>query len=162
MLLTPLGEIKVFYDDKEVEYNVKAVKCDKRCPDLGGRFIIEVHFKPDGREHIISCRIINHVVHPYDDIETGERLELKSFYNENVKLSIGMEGDTGYLFDGTRYSDEYDYDTDYLSNGVEYDVLETTKTEIYRFGIAWIEPYSEENDIQTWFGADITMMPADI
>lgn len=37
-----------------------------------------------------------------DEIETGEYLELKSFYDKTIKLSIGMIGQTGYWI----YSDK--------------------------------------------------------
>ncbi len=47
-------------------------------------------------------------------------------------------------------------DTEYLNNGVNYIIIGNTKTTTYVFGIAWIENVTEENDIQTWFGADPT------
>ena len=37
-----------------------------------------------------------------DEIETGEYLELKSFFDKTIKLSIGMIGQTGYWI----YSDK--------------------------------------------------------
>lgn len=44
----------------------------------------------------------------------GERLELKSFYKDNTKLSIGMEGESGYYADGICASYIYDYDNEYI------------------------------------------------
>ncbi|MDO5292729.1 MAG: hypothetical protein Q4F05_08265 [bacterium] len=158
MLLTPLGKIKILYDNEEIEYKALAIEYDKSCTELDGRYLIRVSFKPDGHRHIISCRIINYTPNTNDDIESGENLELKSFYKEKVKLSIGMEGDTGYFLNGMRLSEYYDYDTEYLHDGVGYVVLETTTTDEYKFGIAWLNNCTEENDVQTWFGADPTLI----
>jgi hypothetical protein len=76
-------------------------------------------------------------------------------------MSIGLECDIA-LFDGKHPSGDYDYDADYLDNGMEFIIGPDTKTEIYKFGIAWIAdvgfyaPIDQENDrdAQTWFGAD--------
>ena len=151
MLSTPLGDIEIYIDNEKVEYTVKNIGASERlCPDISGRFGIEILYEPDGKQHTISCRIKK------DEIEPGERLELKSFYRENTKLSIGMEGDAGYYSDGTRDSDVYDYDNDYMEDGVSYLIMEDTKTTKYVFGIAWIDNVTVENDVQTWYGADPT------
>ena len=92
-----------------------------------------------------------------DNMEPGENLELKSFYNGDIKLSIGMEGESGYI-DGKRIDTSYDYDNEYMDDGVEYVILNSTKTSNYLFGIAWIINYNENNEVQTWFGADPTLM----
>lgn len=68
-----------------------------------------------------------------------------------------MEGDAGYYPDGTRSSDMYDYDNDYMEDGVSYLILEEAKTTKYVLGVAWIEKVTTENDVQTWFGADLTL-----
>ena len=68
-----------------------------------------------------------------------------------------MEGDAGYYSDGTRVSEVYDYDNDYMEDGVSYLILKETKTTKYVFGVAWIEKVTTENDVQTWFGADPTL-----
>ena len=130
---------------------------DKLCPDVYGRFCIKVEFVPDGERHAISCIIKSHIPSDKDGVESGERLELKSFYKGHSKLSIGMEGETGYFADGTRAFDTYDYDTEYLEDGVRYVINEDTKTDRYVFGVAWIENVTDDNDVQTWFGADPTM-----
>ncbi len=111
MLSTPLGDIEIYIDNEKVEYTVKNIGASERlCPDISGRFGIEILYEPDGKQHTISCRIKKYHASSRDEIEPGERLELKSFYRENTKLSIGMEGDAGYYSDGTRDSDVYDYD----------------------------------------------------
>ncbi len=35
-------------------------------------------------------------------------------------------------------------------------ITENTKTAAYVFGVAWIVNVTEENDVQTWYGADPT------
>lgn len=103
MLTTPLGDIEIYIDDKKIEYGERNIRIsDKLCPDIDGRYSIEVNFIPDGKIHAISCRIKDYISSKEDGIESGERLELKSFYRDNTKLSIGMEGDAGYYPDGTR------------------------------------------------------------
>lgn len=121
MLSTPLGDIEIYIDNEKVEYTVKNIGASERlCPDISGRFGIEILYEPDGKQHTISCRIKKYHASSRDEIEPGERLELKSFYRENTKLSIGMEGDAGYYSDGTRDSDVYDYDNDYMEDGVSH------------------------------------------
>ena len=97
--------------------------------------------------------------------EPGERLECQSFYNSRgMKLSIGLECESGFV-DGVRISDEYDYDADYLENGMAFLIGADTKTERYVFGIAWIDdvgwddPANHNNnwDSETWYGADPTI-----
>ncbi len=70
-----------------------------------------------------------------------------------------MEGDCGYYHsNGIRVYGFYDYDNEYYSDGVSYIILESTHTSNYKFGIAWIENYEDANEVQTWFGADTTLM----
>lgn len=152
MLATPIGVIEITIDGEAIPYRPQRVPCDRFCRDLDGRYSVTVKLVPDGKAHTIACRIKSHLPFEWDDIEPGESLELKSFYQEGVKLSIGMEGDAGYV-NGKRCSDEYDYDNEYLDDGVQYVIFSSTKTEDYVFGIAWICDVQEDNT-QTWFGAD--------
>ncbi|MDD3403593.1 MAG: hypothetical protein PHQ72_09590 [Hespellia sp.] len=158
MLETPLGNIELLIDGKPVEYNAVPVGLDKLCLNLMGRFRITISFRPDGKKHEILCRIKDYISTRYDGIESGERLELKSFYKDCYKLSISAEGDSGYYPNGTRVSDYYDYDNEYYNDGVSYLILESTSTSNYRFGIAWIKNYNDANEVQTWYGADTTLM----
>lgn len=153
-LKTPLGEIEIFIDNKKIEYDYKKIEINRTCENLNGRYLITIQFIPDGLEHKISCRIKNYNPSIEDEVETGEDLELKSFYYKNIKMSIGMIGDTEYYSMGERICNSFDYNNDYLKDGVEYVILKITKTEIFDFGIAWIEGYTNENEVQTWYGAD--------
>ena len=112
---TPFGEIKVMIDGIEYPYSVKEVKPnEKYCPNVIGRYHIVVDYDVDGDEHIISCSIPNM---KYIDRgpESGEMLECQAFYDANgMKLSLGVECESGVLPDGQRWSDRYDYDAIYL------------------------------------------------
>ena len=157
-MTTPLGDIEICIEGKTIKYTAQNMGVmDRFCPDVDGRFCIKVEFVPDGERHAISCIIKSHIPSDKDGVESGERLELKSFYKGHSKLSIGMEGETGYFADGTRAFDTYDYDTEYLEDGVWYVINEDTKTDRYVFGVAWVENVTDDNDVQTWFGADPTM-----
>ena len=84
------------------------------------------------------------------------------FYKDDIELSIGAEGENDYLLDGTRLGNyDYDYDVDYLKDGMACHFLDITKTKQFWFGICWIHNLSkdEENyDTQTWFGSVPTFM----
>lgn len=157
-IITPMGEITVLIDDVESQYvPIKGAEIEALYPDVLGRYQIEIHFVPDGKVHTISC------VFPYDAkikdyIESGEDLECQGFYKDSIKLSIGAKGENGIHTD-------YDYDIEYLDNGMQYIILPKTKTEEYVFGVCWIDGIDADNqseemisrDTQTWFGADPTL-----
>ena len=76
-------------------------------------------------------------------------------------MSIGLECEAGGM-NGECAAKKYDYDADYLENGMSFLIHSTTKTEHYTFAIAWIDnvwwddPIDENNDrdVETWYGAD--------
>ena len=158
-IITPMGDITILIDEIETQYvPLKGAPIENLCPDVLGRYQIEIHFPPDGKEHTISC------VFPYDKsikgyVESGEGLECQGFYNNNgMKLSIGLEGEASIYTD-------YDYDVEYLNDGMQYVVLPETETQKYTFGICWIDKIDIDDqskemisrDTQTWFGADPTL-----
>ena len=159
-IITPFGEIKILIDGVSVSYVAQEGRKLDVCPHLLGRYQITVAFVPDGMEHDIAC--IFEPVCTYKTVgESGERLECQSFYNDSrFKLSIGLECETGSV-GGVRWSDRYDYDAHYLSNGMSYHIEKTTKTRQYVFGIAWIDDIGRDDpadgnsrDVETWYGAD--------
>lgn len=113
-------------------------------------------FTPNGKNHQISCTIKNYHPSSLDEIESGERLVLKSFYKKNTKLSIGAIGEALDNYDIITIG--YDYENNYLSNGVSYEILDFTKTNQFVFAICRIDDYTDENELQTWFGADPTIL----
>ena len=159
-LETPFGKVMILTDDAETAYMIVKKQPNERLfPDVIGRYHICVDFVPDGKEHEIKC-IIENISYLDRGPESGEMLECQSFYNaDNWKLSIGLECESGFLPDGRRWSDRYDYDANYLDNGMSYVILKETKTEHFKFGIAWINNVEDNHsrDVQTWFAADITI-----
>ena len=162
MLLTPLGEIIILIDGVPVSYSAQeGRKLDVLCPHILGRYQINVQFLPDGNEHTISCIFKPNCSYNRTP-ESGEQLECQSFYNDRrFKLSIGVECVAGYI-GGVRDTDEYDYDAEYLENGMSVLIDGNTKTQHFVFGIAWIDnvgwddPIDDNNDrdVETWYGAD--------
>ena len=168
-LITPLGKIQVLFDETPISYSITQLEVlENLCPDVVARYKIEVDYIPDGKEHLISCCLYpSQPVKGYS--ESGEHLECCGYYNndETIKVSIGIEADTGYIFNDKgqliRDNDEYDYDSEFMEkDGIFYNsyaLLPFTKTTHYVFGVAWIfDCTSIERDTQTWFGADPTLM----
>lgn len=149
--LTPFGQIEIRIDDVPIPY-VAVDWSDPRWPDLDGWFFITIPFEPDGAPHTIACIIRACAQEVKSCIESGENLELQSFFKESVKLSIGTEGEC--------VTDFYDYDVEYLKNGMVYRILPRTKTSRFVFGIAWMNKYNNDNQYQTWIAADPTMIKA--
>lgn len=159
-LKSPLGEIIVMVDGHPIDYiTKKGSDNDVLWPDVRNRYQIEVRYVPDGNEHCLSCVFLPTCTYEKSP-ESGERLECQSFYSpQRVKMSIGLECEAGYI------GGKYDYDADYLDNGMAYVIMPETKTEKYIFGRAWIDdvgrddPIDDEHnrDIQTWFAADPTL-----
>lgn len=151
MLLTPLGPIKIFINDNEIEYTARKLETiDRRCPDVNGRYLIEYEYLKECGAQIIKCLIPS--INIEGDIESGEGLEAIAFYKDNIKLTIGAEGEFH------EYPQNIDYSGKYLDNGIQYETFQTTGDRIFKYGVSWIHPCSKENEIQAWFGADPTMM----
>ena len=150
-LSTPFGEIAILIDGKPVLYSAQeGRKLDVLCPHVLGRYQIGVPFISDGEKHTIACIFKSDCSYERTP-ESGERLECQSFYNDSgFKMSIGLA------------FDEYDYDADYLENGMAFLIDANTRTERYVFGISWIDNVSRDDqmddngdrDVETWYGAD--------
>lgn len=154
-LLTPLGKIRIYSNEVEIEYKIIKLDNDQlRYPDIDGRYKIEVDYKNDEFPHFIYS-----VIEGIDTSkgkwhsESGENLECYSLYQDNIKISIGIKCNT-YHLDGERIS-SYDYDCIYLNNGIGYNIFPNTKSQTIVFVVAWIVGYNIKNDIQTWLGVDL-------
>ncbi|KGR79904.1 hypothetical protein, partial [Ureibacillus sinduriensis] len=75
-----------------------------------------------------------------------------SFYKKDIKLTIGVDCEF------TDYPKYIDFSGEYLSNGIQYVTFQKTADRKFSFGVCWIQPCTEENDTQTWFGADPSLM----
>lgn len=150
--LTPFGRIEIRIDDVPISYT--AVDWgDPRWPDLDGCFFIAISFEPDGKSHSITCTLKKCVQSVEGYIESGECLELQSFYKGKTKLSIGTKGEIQGMNEHS-----FDYYADYLEDGMMYQILPETKTKRFVFGVAWMNECDEENEYQPWMGADPTML----
>ena len=107
-LNTPLGDISIKINEKEISYEYKKCANDRTCPNLLGRYLIEIISKPTGEEYSISCEIIKNQS-LRSDVETGEMLECIGFYGkERVKLSIGAYGESWGYIGGSTNQANYD------------------------------------------------------
>ncbi|MDX8362975.1 hypothetical protein [Cytobacillus sp. IB215316] len=154
MLETPLGHIKLFVNENEVDFTpIKLEKMDLLSPDVNGRYLIQYNYKTEYKNQTIKCCLPS--LNIKGDIQSGERLESIAYYKNDIKLSIGADGE----FVDDPYHDPYfDFTGEYLSNGIEYQTTKITKDKVFQFGICWIQPCTDENDDQTWCGADPNIM----
>lgn len=86
------------------------------------------------------------------EAETGERLEALSFYKDEGKITLGVKASFGDYQD---YG--YDYDGALCSDGIEIYVFPYTRPKMYEFGVCWILKCTAETDVQTWYGADLSI-----
>lgn len=70
--------------------------------------------------------------------QAGENLEAISFYYDDVKLSIGVTADF------------MQQERQIVTNGIEL-----TTTSPITFIVSWIQPVTENNDVQTFFSVDL-------
>ncbi|WP_052129865.1 hypothetical protein [Ureibacillus sinduriensis] len=152
MLVTPLGNIKVYVNNEGVDFTAIKLVNDLHFPnsDIKGRFLIQYEYRNDYKHQEITCCIPSLNVEGV--IESGERLEAISFYKKDIKLTIGVD------WEFTDYPEYIDFSGDYLNNGIQYVTFHNTADRKFSFGVCWIQPCTEENDIQTWFGADPSFM----
>lgn len=54
----PLGDISIKVNNKEIGYEYKKCANDRTCPNLLGRYLIEIISKPTDEEYSISCEIV--------------------------------------------------------------------------------------------------------
>ncbi|NLK22139.1 MAG: hypothetical protein GX308_08735 [Epulopiscium sp.] len=157
-LITPLGVVAIYNNANKIKYKIVKLDCNSNIfPDIDGRYKIIVEYENDMFPQLIYCTLEGidfSSIESYD--ESGEGLECKAFYQDDIKLSIGIAADTIYV-DGKRIS-SYDYDSVNLHNGLGYHILPTTKSQKLIFGVAWIKGRNEANEVQTWYAADPTIM----
>ncbi len=152
MLATPIGRLIVAIDEQPIDYYAEKVRPDEFCPDINGRYLIEIDLPPDEKEHKISCRMEEYLPNGMEKAESDEKLETKIFYQKQVTLALGMKADTQYIT-GLKYPAR-DYDREFLPDGVQYLTFPFTKTERFSFGAAWLKQSTEETAGQTRIGAD--------
>lgn len=147
-LNTPFGKVTATFDGKPISFEYLCIDPDKRLfPDVDGAYRIKIDYVSDGREHTLLFLLSD--CESDGEPETGERLEAVSFYPRDGKITLGCYASFG------DYKDyPFDFDGTLRKNGIEISVLPETKTRTMLFGVSWVEHCTEENDVQTWFGAD--------
>ena len=142
MLMTPLGEIKIYIDGICVDFEATEYAFDRSpCKDkpVAGCYRIEVNAQ---RRIRIDC-----TVELLDTIwntgSSGERYLDAEFIKGSTILTIGME-DENPAFESVR-----------LENGLQYKLLQPIDKVV--FGIAWATDYAGTDDVRTWFAADPTI-----
>ena len=153
MLKTPFGNIRIFLDKKEVEFNFSKIQNSKSFLKTE-TYLLKYEFKKEKvdkiNKHFLKCILeTNFEYESY--VETGERLEAISFEINEGKQTIGT---TYGLFMAEVDGNNNDFDVEYLENGIEIVILEKTRNQIFSFGVSFLENVNVENEIQTWFAVD--------
>lgn len=148
MLPTPFGTVRITLDGAEVPCAVRPVENARLFPDVNGAYLLQYDFEPDGAAHELCCFLDAPAVKA--ESESGEDLEALSFRIGVGKLTLGCESWTSPL-------KEADFSGAYLPNGFRLQLRARTKGRTFRFGVAWLSRCTAENDMQTWFAADLTI-----
>lgn len=158
MLDTPLGKTDITIDGRQIEHRIEKVSPSKSCKDLDGRYFIHVEFEPDSKEHNIDCKLVD-----FSPTETehagGERVESLEIYEKEIKMSIATQAEI-LSYENEKIDEDdpcniYNYDVEYLENGMRYIILPITTEKEVIFGVSWMSNYNDDNEVQTWFGAQI-------
>uniref|UniRef100_UPI000563B826 hypothetical protein n=1 Tax=Ureibacillus sinduriensis TaxID=561440 RepID=UPI000563B826 len=72
MLLTPLGNIKLYVNNEEVEFTTIKLDNDLHFPssDIKGRFLIQYEYKNENKNQEIKCCIPS--INVEGEVESGE------------------------------------------------------------------------------------------
>ena len=149
MLKTPFGNIRMFLDKKEVEFNFSKIQNSKSFLKTE-TYSLKYEFKKEKidkiNKHLLKCILeTNFEYESY--VETGERLEGISFEINEGKLTIGTTSGLSMMkFDGNNN----DFDVEYLKNGIKIAIFEKTRHQIFSFGVSFLENVNLENEVQTW------------
>ena len=151
---TPLGEIGVFIDGRETDYQFVKLDNEVIGQQVAGRYMIRIAPVNDKVKHIISCCIKD----ISDDVEIqhdgDEDFEVIEFIRSKIDLSIGVKGE---CLDDEQYLErnKFDYGVQFEEYGISYIQNQDTKTEYFVFGICWVEDFYE-SDCRTWYGSDLS------
>lgn len=147
MIRTNLGNVNILVNGQNFNY------CSFELPNKGkqyevdGRFKIVIENILDKEDTVIDCILQNQRDVPFNVYaEPGEDLELISFMVNNMKLSIGVQGN----IPGVYY--------DYLNDRLRIRITKNATIPRLDMYIAWITMDDiEKEEIYTWFAADPTL-----
>lgn len=150
-LITPLGEFCTYIDDNECEYEVIAPERNINTIDTEGTYNVRVNFVNDGKHHKIRYDIKNENLNKYYyNFDSDEYFECRTYKNDITYLSVGVNAET-ISSDETEEQYMKYYEIDYIMDFFEYQILPTTKTSSFLYGISWLK--NEEND-ENFFGSE--------
>lgn len=143
MLSTPFGNIKIFADDTEIEYEVEwfeYIKPPVKDKPLAGCYRIYIPVK-----NYCSIRCVLELENESVDVSgsSGERYLCREFCDGSVVLAIGAEDENPA------------FETERVKNGMEYHINSIVDEVV--FGIAWAMDYEGIEDVRVWFAADPTV-----
>ena len=129
-LKTPLGYIKIKINNIEVNFSIKPLEKisifqNEIMFDVDERYLLIAEV-PIISKLNIKC-FVDELKNDDSDIESGERLEMISFYLNSLKLSIGAE---------SRGEEDFD-NINYLDNGLELLNYNEWNRNSILFGVAW-------------------------
>jgi hypothetical protein len=142
-LKTPFGNIKIKIENNEAKYIIyELIGIYDTLFDVDARYklLLETSAYKNCNNIVIEC-LIDGLRCDDINIETGEDLELISFYINNTKLSIGIES-----IENINYI--------YTKNGIKFECCNENIKSQFIFGVAWKVINSENEDVFTWFAAD--------
>ena len=148
MLKTILGNINVIINGENLDYT------PVRLSNIGKNYVVDGRYKiiinknkMSKLENIIECVLDAREKFNLDSgEESGEGLALISFTCENIKLSIGVEGDIC----GVKY--------EYMKNGLRIKISKEDLINQLNIFVAWITMENvEQQENYTWFAADPTL-----
>ena len=149
MLKTPFGNIRMFLDKKEVEFNFFKIQNSKSFLKTE-TYSLKYEFKKEKVDKTSKhfLKFILETNFEYETyVETGERLEAISFEVNKGKLTIGIVSGLSMVeVDGNNN----DFDVKYLKNGIEIVIFKETANQECYVGISCLENMNLENEIQTW------------
>lgn len=146
MIKTNIGNIDILINGHNIDYSWFELSNKGNHFKVDGRFSNVVDNIPDKEETVIDCILQNQNSLPINVYaEPGEDLALISFMINNMKLSIGVQGDRPGVF------------YDYLNDRLRIRVTENASISRFDIFIAWITMDNiEKEEIYTWFAADPT------
>ncbi len=179
-LMSPLGVVKIYVDNKEVDYIIGECEANNCYPDVDAIYYLRVNYNIDGKKHNVYCIIPNleNIKYEYEytsgehehnfnieykdlcltlscDTEWGVEDEIRENY-EDFLSQKNTEKDIKKYFSYTTSS----IDGDIIKHGIAYNVLEFSKRNYVVFGISWISNKNEkygynERYFQAEFAANI-------
>jgi len=145
MLQTNLGQIDLFINDLEVEYEPIPLTTSWNAFVVDGRYKIVIDLKKISGSIEIYCTLNISDKFEYL-VDSGENLLLVSFIQERDIVSIGVEDEVDGIYLET------------TDQGIKLLIHECEKVEALIIGVAWKTMTNPSNEItDTWFAADPTL-----